>query len=228
MDLFGLVYVTWVLSSFFACIARLFVVRSINTIERQRQNERTLSACRNPTFRSESAAARSALVTQSFAARAACVSTVAHASTSRVCASASSALHRRSAARTVPWFSSRCACFSRSTDRLLLLMLGVPPSVSIETLYFRVSLAQTRFKLHASCLRSSEPTFNGRSPEIGLYLAHVHAVVSLRWRVVDLWWLRDTIIRQHGRDIPHSSSVASESHLLLSMRMRQHWQHFCF
>jgi hypothetical protein len=29
-------------------------------------------------------------------------------------------------------------------------------------LYFRVSLAQTRLKLYARCLRSSKPTFNGR------------------------------------------------------------------
>ncbi len=45
---------------------------------------------------------------------------------------------------------------------LLLLTLGEPPSVSIETLDFRVSLAQTRLKLYARCLRSSKPTFNGR------------------------------------------------------------------
>lgn len=45
---------------------------------------------------------------------------------------------------------------------LLLLTLGKPPSVSIETLDFRVSLAQTRLKLYAGCLRSSKPTFNGR------------------------------------------------------------------
>jgi hypothetical protein len=45
---------------------------------------------------------------------------------------------------------------------LLLLTLGKPPSVSIETLYFRVSLAQTRLELYARCLRSSKPTFNGR------------------------------------------------------------------
>jgi hypothetical protein len=48
---------------------------------------------------------------------------------------------------------------------LLLLTLGKPPSVSIETLYFRVSLAQTRLKLYARCLRSSKPTFNGRLSE---------------------------------------------------------------
>jgi hypothetical protein len=45
---------------------------------------------------------------------------------------------------------------------LLLLTLGKPPSVSIETLDFRVSLAQTRLELYARCLRSSKPTFNGR------------------------------------------------------------------
>ena len=44
---------------------------------------------------------------------------------------------------------------------LLLLTLGKPPSVSIETLDFRVSLAQTRLKLYARCLCSSKPTFNG-------------------------------------------------------------------
>jgi hypothetical protein len=45
---------------------------------------------------------------------------------------------------------------------LLLLTLSKPPSVSIETLDFRVSLAQTRLKLYARCLRSSKLTFNGR------------------------------------------------------------------
>jgi hypothetical protein len=45
---------------------------------------------------------------------------------------------------------------------LLLLTLGKPLSVSIETLDFRVSLAQTRLELYARCLRSSKPTFNGR------------------------------------------------------------------
>ena len=45
---------------------------------------------------------------------------------------------------------------------LLLLTLGKPPSISIETLDFRVSLAQTRLKLNARCLRGSKLAFNGR------------------------------------------------------------------
>ena len=130
----GLVYVTWVLSSFFACVARLFAARNMNAIIRERQqwDERTLSACRNPTSRSESAAARSALVARSSAARAAwrSVSTVARASTSRVWASASSASHRRSAARSAPCSSRRCACSSRSTDRLCVMETGVAAGVS--------------------------------------------------------------------------------------------------
>jgi hypothetical protein len=33
----GLVYVTWVLSSFFACVARLFVARNMNEMTKERQ-----------------------------------------------------------------------------------------------------------------------------------------------------------------------------------------------
>jgi len=44
---------------------------------------------------------------------------------------------------------------------------------------------------------------------------HVHAVVSLRWRVVGLWWLRDTIVRLHERYRPRSSSAASESRFVV-------------
>jgi len=128
----GLIYVIRALRIFFACVARLFVARKMNVKERQRWHERTLSACRNPTSRSESAAARSALIARSSAARAACwcVSAVARASTSRVCASASSASHRRSAARSAPCSSRRRACSSRSADRLCVMETGVVAGVS--------------------------------------------------------------------------------------------------
>ena len=130
----GLIYVIRALRIFFACVACLFVARKMNVKgkERQRWHERTLSACRNPTSRSESAAARSALIARSSAARAAwwCVSAVARASTSRVCASASSASHRRSAARSAPCSSRRRACSSRSADRLCVMETGVVAGVS--------------------------------------------------------------------------------------------------
>ncbi len=42
---------------------------------------------------------------------------------------------------------------------LLLLTLGKPPSISIETLDCRFALTKTRFQLYAGCFRSSKLTF---------------------------------------------------------------------
>lgn len=45
---------------------------------------------------------------------------------------------------------------------LFVLTVGKPPSVSIETFDFRVSLSKTRLKMYARCLGSSKLTFDGR------------------------------------------------------------------